>query len=154
MNIIEAIALKKDLESQIESLGNRYVANLTVAHGKSPHEDPKKLMKEMDTCVAQLNDLCYRIDAADLSVKNYDGKTLIELIVEKKSTEGRLEILRRALNEVTFGSCYDYGCTSTRDLDFDTVIDIETISKQVDECAEKLRKLTSEIEKLNVATEI
>ena len=83
----------------------------------------------------------------------HNGK-LARVVIDKKSTETRLEILRRALNEVTFGTWNEYGYTSSRDVDFDTIIDIDTVTKQVDECAEKLRKLTSEIEKLNVSTEI
>ena len=154
MNILEALSLKKDLESRIENLGNRYVTNITVLHGKSPHEDPEILLKEINESIAQLNNLCYRINIADLTVKNSEGKTLIELVIDKKSTEDSLEILRRALNEVTFGTWNEYGYTSSRDVEFDTVIDIGTVTKQVDECAEKLRKLTSEIEKLNVSTEI
>ena len=154
MIILEALALKTDLDNRIENLGNRYVTNITVLHGKTPHEDPKKLLEEIDENIAQLNDLCYRIDVADLAVKNSEGKTLIELVIDKKSTETRLEILRRALNEVTFGTWNEYGYTSSRDVDFDTVIDIDTVTKQVDECAEKLRKLNSEIEKLNIDTEI
>ena len=154
MIILEALALKTDLDNRIENLGNRYVTNITVLHGKTPHENPKKLLEEIDENIAQLNDLCYRIDVADLAVKNSEGKTLIELVIDKKSTETRLEILRRALNEVTFGTWNEYGYTSSRDVDFDTVIDIDTVTKQVDECAEKLRKLNSEIEKLNIDTEI
>lgn len=154
MNILEAITLKKDLEKRIENLGSRYVGNLTVLKGGKPHEDPNELLKEMDKSIIQLNDLCYRIDAADLYVKNSTGKTLIELVIERESLTTRLNVLRNALNEVTFGSYNDYGYNSRREVEFDVVVSIESISKLVDETEEQLRQVTSEIQKLDVKTEI
>lgn len=154
MNILEAIALKKDLENRIENLGSRYVGNVSVLKGKMPHEDPNELLQEMDKSIAQLNDLCYRIDAADLYVKNSTGKTLIELVIERESLSKRLNVLRSALNEVTFGTYYEYGYNSRREVEFDIVVSIESISKLVNEAEEQLRQVTSEIQKLDVKTEI
>ena len=154
MNILEAITLKKDLEKRIENLGSRYVGNLTTLKGEKPHEDPNELLMEMDKSIIQLNDLCYRIDAADLYVKNNTGKTLIELVIERESLSKRLNVLRNALNEVTFGSYYDYGYNSRREVEFDVVVSIETISKLFDDAEEQLRQVTSEIQKLDVKTEI
>lgn len=108
----------------------------------------------MDKSIAQLNDLCYRIDAANLYVKNSTGKTLIELVIEKESLSKRLNVLRSALNEVTFGTYYEYGYNSRREVEFDIVVSIESISKLVDEAEEQLRQVTSEIQKLDVKTEI
>lgn len=154
MNILEAIALKKDLEIRIENLGNRYVRNVTVLKGKKPHEDPNEILQEMDKSIAQLNDLCYRINAADLYVKNSTGKTLMELLIERESLYRRLNILRSALNEVTVGSFSEYAYNTKKLVEFDIIVSIESISKLVDEAEEQLRQVTSEIQKLDVKTEI
>ena len=154
MNILEAITLKKDLEKRIENLGSRYVGNLTVLKGGKPHEDPNELLKEMDKSIIQLNDLCYRIDAADLYVKNSTGKTLIELVIERESLYRRLNILRSALNEVTVGSFSEYAYNTKKLVEFDIIVSIESITKLVNETEEQFRQVTSEIQKLDVKTEI
>ncbi len=154
MNILEALNLKKDLKNRIESLRRRYVNSVTIMKGEKPIEDPQKLLVELEDFFSQLNDISCRISAANTATRNRKGQTLKQLMIEQSIVEQRKECLDRAFEEVLFGDAEVYSCYKKPQSDYDVTIDIESLKKEIDNQEIRLRQLTSEIQQLDLTTEI
>lgn len=154
MNILEALNLKKDLQNRIESLRRRYVNSVTVKKGEKPIEDPQKLLVELEDCFTQLNDISYRISAANTATRNGKGQTIKQLMIEQSIVEQRKECLNRAFEEVLFGDAEVYSYYNKPQSEYDVTIDIESLKKEIDNQEIRYRQLTSEIQKLELTTEI
>ena len=154
MNILEALTLKKDLKDRIEDLGNRFTNSVTVTKGGKPIEDPKELMTQLEDSSRQLNDICCRIKKANASAKNYKGLTLVELVEKRVIEENLLEILRRVFREAIYGDGTVYYYDRKPNFEYEVTMDVNLLKKQIDEKEAILRELTSEIQKLDLSTEI
>ena len=154
MNILEALNLKKDLQNRIESLRRRYVNSVTVKKGEKPIEDPQKLLVELEDGFSQLKDISSRISAANTATRNSKGQTIKQLMVELSIVEQRKECLNRAFDEVLFGDAEVYSYYNRPQSEYDVTIDIEALKKEIDSQEVRFRQLTSEIQKLDLTTEI
>ena len=154
MNILEALTLKKDLKERIEDLESRLTNSVTVLKGRKPIEDPQSLMTQLEDSSKQLNDICCRIKMANAMAKNDKGLTLVELVVKRSIEEKNLEILRRIFREALYGDGDVYYCDRKPNFEYDVTIDVNLLKKQIDEKETILRELTSEIQKLDLSTEI
>ena len=154
MNILEALTLKKDLKDRIEDLGNRFTNSVTVTKGGKPIEDPKELMTQLEDSSRQLNDICCCIKKANASAKNYKGLTLVELVEKRAIEENLLEILRRTFREAIYGDGTVYYYDRKPNFEYEVTMDVNLLKKQIDEKETILRELTSEIQKLDLSTEI
>jgi len=154
MNILEALNLKKDLQNRIESLRRRYVNSVTVKKGEKPIEDPQKLLVELEDGFSQLKDISCRISAANTATRNSKGQTIKQLMIELSIVEQRKECLNRAFDEVLFGDAEVYSYYNRPQSEYDVTIDIEALKKEIDSQEVRFRQLTSEIQKLDLTTEI
>ena len=154
MNILEALTLKKDLKDRIEDLGNRFTNSVTVTKGGKPIEDPKELMTQLEDSSRQLNDISCRIKKANASAKNYKGLTLVELVEKRVIEENLLKILRRVFREAIYGDGTVYYYDRKPNFEYEVTMDVNLLKKQIDEKETILRELTSEIQKLDLSTEI
>ena len=154
MNILEALTLKKDLKERIEDLESRLTNSVTVLKGRKPIEDPQSLMTQLEDSSKQLNDICCRIKMANAMAKNDKGLTLVELVVKRSIEEKNLEILRRVFREAIYGDGTVYYYDRKPNFEYEVTMDVNLLKKQIDEKETILRELTSEIQKLDLSTEI
>ena len=63
MKLAEGLSIRKDLQTRIEQLKARLVNNMKVQEGDEPAEQPSALLKELDGCLAQLEQMIFRINA-------------------------------------------------------------------------------------------
>ena len=154
MNILEALTLKKDLKERIEDLESRLTNSVTVLKGRKPIEDPQSLMTQLEDSSKQLNDICCRIKMANAMAKNNKGLTLVELVVKRSIEEKNLEILRRVFREAIYGDGTVYYYDRKPNFEYEVTMDVNLLKKQIDERETNLRELTSEIQKLDLSTEI
>ncbi|MBR5651687.1 MAG: DIP1984 family protein, partial [Bacteroidales bacterium] len=73
MKLAEALSIRKDLQKRIQQLGQRIQNNVKVQEGDAPSEEPMELMKELDACLTQLEDLIWRINATNMQTTNAQG---------------------------------------------------------------------------------
>ena len=107
-------------------------------------------MKELDSCLSQLQELIWRINATNIETKNSEGKTLTELMAQKDVLTMRISTLRSVFD--TASSSQDR--YSRSEIKMVTVVDVKELSKQIDEYSAQLRKLDIEIQALNFQTEL
>jgi len=149
MKLAEGLSIRKDLQTRIEQIKARLLNNVKVQEGDQPSEQPTDLIKELDACLKQLEDIMYRINATNMhTLKN--GKTLTQMMAEREVLGKRVQVLREAFDRASQSSDR-YG---RNEIKYVTTIDIPTLHKQIDSYAQKLRQLDIEIQALNFLTEL
>ena len=103
MNLAEALSIRKDLQKRIQQLGQRIQYNVKVQEGDEPSEKPEELMKELDNCLKQLEDLVWRINTTNMQTKNAEGKTVTQLMAQKETLTLRINTLRNIFDKASMG---------------------------------------------------
>ena len=150
MKLAEALSIRKDLQKRIQQLEERIKSNVKVQEGDEPLEDPNELMKELHSCLIQLEELIARINLTNIKTKNAEGLSITQLIAKKDTLTTRIGILRNIYSEAT-NIVNRY---SSSELRIECVIDAKQLSKQIDDYSGRLRKLDIEIQSLNFLTEL
>ena len=150
MKLAEALSIRKDLQKRIQQLEQRIKSNVKVQEDEEPLEDPNELMKELHSCLIQLEELIGRINLTNINTKNAEGLSITQLIAKKDTLTMRIGILRNIYSEAT-NIVNRY---SSSELRIECVIDAKQLSKQIDDYSRRLRKLDMEIQGLNFLTEL
>ena len=149
MKLAEGLSNRKDLQMRIEQLKVRLLNNMKVQEGDNPSEQPADLMTELDTCLVQLEEMIYRINATNMHTEK-DGRTLTEMMAERDVLGKRLQVLREVFDRAS-QSQDRYGRNEIR---YVTTIDVPALRKQIDSYSQQLRKLDMEIQTLNFSTDL
>lgn len=149
MKLAEGLSVRKDLQTRIEQLKARLLNNMKVQEGDEPSERPEDLLKELDGCLKQLQDLMFRINATNMHTVK-DGRTLTEMMAAREVLGKRVQILREAFDRAT-QSQDRYG---RNEIKYVMTVDIPALRKQIDKYSKQLRELDMEIQALNFATEL
>ena len=149
MKLAEALSIRKDLQTRIEQLKVRIINNVRIQEGEQPAEDPTDLMKDLDSCLKQLEELIYRINVTNMHAKSGD-KTLTQLMAERDVLTNRVQVLREVFNQAS-SSSERY---SRSEIKYVTTIDVKAMGKQLDKLSSQLRSLDVEIQSINFATEL
>ena len=149
MKLAEALSIRKDLQTRISQLSSRLVNNVRVQEGDEPAEDPKELLKELDSCLKQLEEYIYRINLTNMRTMSGE-KTLTQLMTERDVLTKRVEVMQNVFNQAS-SSSERY---SRSEIKFVTTIDIKALRKQIDKLSSQLRQLDIEIQAINFATEL
>ena len=149
MKLAEALSIRKDLQTRIEQLKVRIINNVRIQEGEQPAEDPTDLMKDLDSCLKQLEELIYRINVTNMHAKSGD-KTLTQLMAERDVLTKRVQVLREVFDQAS-SSSERY---SRSEIKYVTTIDVKAMGKQLDKLSSQLRSLDVEIQSINFATEL
>lgn len=149
MKLAEGLSIRKDLQTRIEQLKARLLNNTKVQEGDQPSEQPTELMKELDSCLKQLQEVMYRINTTNMHTVK-DGKTLTEMMAEREVLGKRVQVLREVFDRAS-QQADRYG---RNEIKYVTTIDVPALRKQIDKFSQQLRKLDIEIQALNFITEM
>ena len=149
MKLAEGLSLRKDLQTRIEPLKTRLLNNLKVQEGDEPAERPDDLMKELDACLNQLEDIMFRINATNMHTVK-DGRTLTAMMAERDVLGKRIQVLRDAFDRAS-QSQDRYG---RNEIKYVTTVDIPRLRKQIDKYSQEFRQLDMAIQALNFATDL
>ena len=150
MKLAEALSIRKDLQKRIQQLEQRIKSNVKVQEDDEPLEDPNELMKELHSCLIQLEELIGRINLTNINTKNAEGLSITQLMAKKDTLTLRIGILRNIYSEAT----NLFNRYSSSEIRQECVIDVKQLSKQIDDYSCRLRKLDMEIQGLNFLTEL
>ena len=149
MKLAEALAIRKDTQKRIEQLKSRILNNVRVQEGDEPSESPSELMKELDSCLNELQSLVYLINKTNMHTVS-DGKTLTQLMAEKDILGMRVNALRDVFNKASESQ----DRYSRSEIKMVTTIDIKPLGRQIDKLSKELRELDIKIEGLNFITDL
>ena len=150
MKLAEALSIRKDLQKRIQQLEQRIKSNVKVQEDDEPLEDPNELMKELHSCLMQLEEIIGRINLTNINTKNAEGLSITQLMAKKDTLTLRIGILRNIYKSAT-DIVTRYSASEIRQ---ECVIDVKLLSKRIDDYSSRLRKLDIEIQGLNFLTDL
>ena len=150
MKLAEALSIRKDLMKRIAQLQGRIANNVKVQEGDEPLENPDELMKELDSCLKQLEDIIFRINATNMKTKNAKGVTLTQLMAQRDVLTMRVNTIRNVFNSASESQ----NRYSQSEIKMVTVVEVKKLGKKVDDLSAKLRVLDMEIQALNFSADL
>ena len=150
MKLAEALSIRKDLQTRINDLNSRLVNNVKIQEGDEPAEDPKDLLKELDSCLKQLEEYIYRINVTNMRTMCGE-KSLTQLMAERDVLTRRVGVMQEIFRQASTATSERY---SRSEIKYVTTIDVKAMRKQIDKLSAQLRELDIEIQSINFSTEL
>lgn len=149
MKLAEALTLRGDLQKRAAQLQTRLHNNAKVQEGESPAEDPRQLLAELDSVMAELEEMITRINLTN-SAALPEGGSITALLSRRDCLSRKTEILRGFLDAAS-----SLVSRSTKgELKVRSTVPVPELQKQVDALSRELRELDVRIQGLNWTTEL
>ena len=149
MKLATALSERADLQKKIEELSSRLDNNAKVQEGDEPAEDPRGLIKELDSALIRLEELIYRINNTNNRTACGDV-TITQLMARRDCLKERLRVMRDFLNACS-QKVNRYAKTEIR---IRSAVNVPELQKEVDAYAKQLRETDEKIQELNWTTEL
>ena len=149
MKLAEALQARADLNTRIAQLRARLNNNALVQEGESTAEDPNVLLKQLNDCVSELQDLIARINLTNSTVKT-EGKTLTEWIAARDALTLKLSVCRDLVNTAS-SAAYRARGTEIR---IKPAVSVKDLQDEVDAMAKELRLTDNRIQAANWANDL
>ena len=149
MKLAEALIIRADLQKRIGQLKARLKDSAKIQEGDTPAEDIKDLNEELDTCLAQLEDLIYRINVTNMNTI-HDGESLTRMMARKDALNIRLGVMRELVAHVTESDAR-YG---RNEIKYVRTVDVAELRRTTDAFSKQLRELDTQIQGLNWTTDL
>jgi len=149
MKLAEALQERSDLNRRIDQLRYRLNMNSTVQEGEKPAEDPNELIKELDACVARLEELIARINLTNSKI-TIEGKTLTELIAKRDA----LTVKLGAYRDLVSGASNLTSRASRSEIKILPTVNVKKLQKHVDDMSKELRLTDNAIQQANWVNEL
>ena len=149
MKLATALSERADLQRRLSELSQRLINNAKVQEGEKPSEDPAELLKELDECMARLEELIARINRTNNETVQ-GGKSISDLIARRDCLKERINIMRGFLN----ASSEKINRYSKAEIKILSTVPVAQLQKQVDGYSRQLRETDELIQSLNWTTEL
>lgn len=149
MKLAEALQERADLNRRIQQLRARLDMNALVQEGERPAEEPAELLKELDGCIARLEELISAINQANCTV-TVDGATLTQLIARRDALTLKIQAYRQLISSAS-GTAHRATRSEIKIL---SAVDVKELQAQTDRLAKELRELDNKIQQTNWTTDI
>ena len=149
MKLAEALQARSDLNTKISQLRVRITNNALVQEGETPAEKPDELIKQLNACIKELEDLIARINLTNSTVKA-EKKTITEWIAARDALTLQLSIYRDLVNEASSLSMRARGM----EIKIKSTVNVAKLQKEVDAMSKELRLIDNRIQETNWKTEL
>ena len=149
MKLAEALSHRTALLNKVKEQESRLIENVKVQEGDNPSEDPIAVILDLESTLADLQILIYRINLTN-SRTLVDGRSLTDLLAERDMAKQRARVLSAALKHLT-----ERGDRFSRnEIKYVPTIDSAELRRRCDEAASCLRKLDLQIQSVGWTTEL
>lgn len=149
MKLATALSERSDIQKRLSELQERLNNNAKVQDGETTAEDPKELLKELDSLTEQLETLIYKINLTN-SKTMIDGTELTLLLAKRDVLKQKIVMLRNFLNTAS-AKVDRYSRTEIKIL---SSVDVTKLQKQIDALSKEYRTIDEKIQGANWATEL
>jgi hypothetical protein len=149
MKLAEALQERADLNRNIEQLRARLVNNAIVQENEKPAQDPKALIKELDSSAERLEELMHRINRTNCATVS-DGKTITELIARKDALKVKISVYK----DLVANASQTGRRARMTEIKILSTVDVKKLQKQIDDMSKELRLTDNTIQSLNWSTEL
>lgn len=144
MKLAEALIQRIDLQKRLRELENRLERVSTVQEGDQPAEDPKVLLKNINTAYADLELLICRINRTNCSSMD-KNISLADLLCKRDFLLKKQYLLRSVAQDGTI----THSRHSSHEVRFVSTISVSQLQKQADDYACAYREIDTQIQRLN-----
>ena len=149
MKLATALSERSDIQKRLSELQERLNNNAKVQDGETTAEDPKELLKELDSLSEQLETLIYKINLTN-SKTTIDGTELTFLLAKRDVLKQKIVMLRNFLNTAS-AKVDRYSRTEIKIL---SSVDVTKLQKQIDVLSKEYRTIDEKIQGANWTTEL
>ena len=149
MKLATALSERSDIQKRLSELQERLNNNAKVQDGETTAEDPKELLKELDSLKEQLETLIYKINLTN-SKTTIDGTELTLLLAKRDVLKQKIVMLRNFLNTAS-AKVDRYSRTEIKIL---SSVDVTKLQKQIDALSKEYRTIDEKIQGANWTTEL
>ena len=149
MKLATALSERSDIQKRLSELQERLNNNAKVQDGETTAEDPKELLKELDSLTEQLETLIYKINLTN-SKTMIDGTELTLLLAKRDVLKQKIVMLRNFLN--TASAKVDR--YSRKEIKILSSVDVTKLQKQIDVLSKEYRTIDEKIQGANWTTEL
>jgi len=149
MKLAEALQERADLNRNIEQLRARLVNNAIDQENEKPAEDPKALIRELDSSVERLEELMHRINRTNCATVS-DGRTITELIARKDALRVKISVYK----DLVANASQTARRARMTEIKILSTVDVKKLQKQIDDMSKELRITDNTIQSLNWSTEL
>ena len=149
MKLATALSERSDIQKRLSELQERVNNNAKVQDGETTAEDPKELLKELDSLTEQLETLIYKINLTN-SKTTVDGTELTLLLAKRDVLKQKIVMLRNFLNTAS-AKVDRYSRTEIKIL---SSVDVTKLQKQIDVLSKEYRTIDEKIQGANWTTEL
>ena len=139
------MSLRADLQKRISQLKGRIENASQIQEGDIPVENPEEMLKELDTCLQQLEELIIRINKTNQETVLADGQTLTAKIAKRDILKQKASILNDIYRHLT----QSHDRFSRQEIKYENVLNAAELHKSADACAKLLREVDVEIQSTN-----
>ena len=150
MKLATALSRRKELQTHIHELENRLMNNAQVQEGEEPAEDPRELLRELDSDYGELEKLIAAVNRTNDRTAVEGGRTLADLLAQRDCRRSRLGVLRNFLDCASA----TVNRRTVGEIKIRSAVPVKDFQKQVDQGAKELRCLEEQIQELNWTTEL
>jgi hypothetical protein len=146
MKLAEALLLRADLQKKISQLTTRITPLLIIREGRSPQEDPIKLLATLRKSILDLEAIIVKINKTNTETTLADGRTLMQALAHRdalKSLVEQLRIVRRSAQ--ISGQSYD---------SLKTTVNVKALQSEIDQTGRSFREIDTIIQGLNWTTDL
>jgi hypothetical protein len=147
MKLAEGLLLRADIQKKIERLQQRIQNNLIVVDGKSPQEDPNKLLAQLRNSIQEFEAIVIKINKTNNKTLVDGQMQLMEALAKRDSLKLLVEKLRVIQQSATINRAHYNNYT-------DTAIDFGKLQAEIDQMGRAFREIDSKIQEVNWLTEI
>lgn len=146
MKLAEGLLLRADLKKKIEHLQNRLRPVLIVTEGKTPQEDPVKLLAQLRKTIKDFEAVVIRINKTNNETYVQGEGLLMEALAKRDSLKLLVEKLRivRQSAQISYNNYQN----------LKTTIDIKSLQIEIDQVGRAFRELDNKIQAVNWVTEL
>ena len=149
MKLATALSERSDIQKRLSELQEILNNNAKVQDGETTAEDPKELLKELDSLTEQLETLIYKINLTN-SKTMIDGTELTLLLAKRDVLKQKIVMLRNFLNTAS-AKVDRYSRTEIKIL---SSVDVTKLQKQIDVLSKEYRTIDEKIQGANWTTEL
>lgn len=150
MKLAEALILRADYQKRVEQLKDRLIRNSKIQEGEKPSEDPKDLIKELDSVLSELEVLIKQINRTNSKTQFENKMTLSDALVERDIIGLKRQVLRELIDSASIRQ----DRFSRSEIKYMATFDIKKTQKQMDDLSKDFRELDTKIQELNWKTDL
>jgi hypothetical protein len=150
MKLSEALILRAENQRKIEQLRQRLIKVAKVQEEETPAEDPQTLLTELDTTIAELEDLVKNINRTNSQTIFEGNITISDALAKRDALKLKSSVYQSLIAEASDS----YSRYSRSEIKYFSTVNVAEIQSQIDYLSKQYRELDTKIQATNWNTDL